>query len=60
MGIAISPPAGWFVHGRVALDHIVGAVEQWFYCSEKCARKIDAATEALGEIADHIDAHDAR
>lgn len=51
LGIALSPPKGWFVHGHVALDEIVGDVEQWLYCSEECAAKIDEAAAALSEIA---------
>lgn len=52
-GVAISPPRGWFVHGRIALDDVVGDVEQWFYCSEECATKIDDAVVALAEIAEY-------
>ena len=48
---ALSPPAGWFVHGKVALDATVGPVEQWLYCSEACAAKIDESTMALAELA---------
>jgi hypothetical protein len=52
MGIALRPPAGWFVYGKVALgDDAVGPVEQWLYCSEKCAAGIDEATQALASVA---------
>jgi hypothetical protein len=50
-GIALSPPAGWLVHGKAVLDSQLGPVEQWLYCSEACAASIDDATRALAELA---------
>jgi hypothetical protein len=55
MDIAIAPPAGWFVRGKVVLDEVVGEVEQWFYCSETCCTQIDGAARMLAESAGQDD-----
>ena len=46
LGIALSPPAGWFVHGKIAMDEIIGDVDQFLYCSEKCAAPRSTAASA--------------
>ncbi len=60
LGVAIQPPSGWFVYGKVndgeepLGDGEYGAVSQFLFCSAECAGKIIDGASALVEIAEHV------